>query len=330
MKLRPIFRADSNAAVDLLHEGFAVHSREDWQESTTGLFHHVRGQDVQSIGYIASAGDRDIGICLAIPGIRSAYETSPRAVVNLAAFYLRPGNEWMTTLFLRRITKDPTVEYVDITASVQMREVNRRLGFIDHTRGAVVVPTALAALRPGRGIRILSLRDPAIAKLSCQHRSLLERHEELGAISLIIEIDGACHPLILVRNRRKRIAGARVVLARDRELLGAIAGPLSRFLLARGILFLEFDSPAPISLAGSLFASLAAPVQSTRKDHGSAIDHTFSELLFIPPPRSHQSARWRRQRHSPVFPFPFGLVEASVTAAPTASIVFNLADMLPV
>jgi hypothetical protein len=330
MKLRPILRTDAHAAANLLHEGFAVHSRETWKDSVDRLFAHVEQHSAQSIGFIASAGGRDIGIGLAIPGVRSAYEPSPREVINLAAFYLRPGNEWMTTLFLRRMMKDPSVEYVDLTASVQMREVNRRLGFIDHTRGAVVVPTALASLRPGRGVRILQPCDRAAAGLSSEHRTLLEQHDRLGAISLVVEIDGLCHPLILVRNRRKRIPGARVILARDKDLLRAVAGPLSRFLLKQGILFLEFDSPSPVSIAGSVFVSLAAPVQSTWQGNSNVIDHTFSELLFIPPPRNRAVVRWPRPRRSPVFPFPFGLIEASITAAPTASIVFSLAEALPV
>ena len=79
-------------------------------------------------------------------------------------------------------------------------------------------------------------------------------------------------------------AGARVILARDRALLATAIGPIARYLLRRGLMFLEFDSPAPAPITGSLFVTRAAPVQSTWTAETDAIDHTFSELMFIPPP----------------------------------------------
>lgn len=330
MKLRPILRADAHVAATLLSEGFPVHTRQTWEESIRRLFAHVERGPEQSIGHIASAGGIDVGIGLAIPGMRSAYEPVPRKVVNLAAFYMKPGNEWMTTLFLRRMMKDASVEYVDLTASVQMREVNRRLGFHDRTRGMMVVPTALGALRPAPRVRIIPLSELSPGRVSPEHRKLLDQHARLDAISLAVDVDGTCHPMILVRSYRKRMVGARVVLATDAALIRAVTGPLSRHLLRLGILFFEFDSPAPVRIAGSVFVTRAAPVQTTWPDDSTTIDHTFSELMFIPPPSNRPVLSWSRRRGSPAFPFPFGLVDASITAAPTASIVMSLAEVLPI
>jgi hypothetical protein len=330
MKLRPILRADADLAATLLAEGFPVHSPRTWQESVRRLIAHVEQMGNDSIGQIATVGDRDIGIGLAIPGMRSAYEPEPRKVVNLAAFYLRPGNEWMTTLVLRRMMKDPTVEYVDLTASPQMREVNRKLGFVDRTHGVVVVPTALGAVRPAGRVRIIPFADLPARLVSPAHYELLERHHHLQALSLAVEIDGICHPLILVKSYRKRLVGARIVLARDKELVQAAAGALARYLVRHGVLFFEFDSPSAVPIAGSMFLTRAAPAQTTWPVAGAAIDHTFSELMFIPPPSNQQVLVLPRRRSSSAFPFPFGLVDAAITAAPTTSLVLNLSEMLPV
>lgn len=332
MKLRQILRADANAAVSLLSEGFPVHSRQTWQQSVRRLLDHAEHGWDGSIGHIASEGDGDIGIGLAIPGMRSAYEPKPRKVVNLAAFYLRPGNEWMTTLFLRRMMKDASIEYVDVTASTAMREVNRRLGFTDRSHGVVVAPTPLAALRPARGVRIIPFEKLTNGMLSPEHRSLLEHHAHLQAIALAVEVDGTVHPLILVKTRRRRLVGARVVLARDTDLIHRIAGPLSRHLLGSGILFLEFDSTAlsGAGIPGSVFVTDVAPVQSTWGPGIGAIDHTFSELVFIPPPANRPLFEWPRRRGNSALPFRFGLVDASITAAPTTSAILSLAEMLPV
>lgn len=328
MKLRQIFRADADAATDLLSEGFPVHARKTWQESVHRLLAHAeRGWD-GSIGCIASQGDIDIGIGLAIPGMRSAYEPEARKVVNLAAFYMRPGHEWMTTLFLRRMMKDSSVEYVDVTASIAMREVNRKLGFIDKTHGSVVTPTGLTALRPGFGVRIVAFDQAPRGALSADHLKLLEHHARLQAMSLAVELDGAWHPLILVKNHRKRLTGARVILARDVDLVRRVAGPLCRHLMAHGILFLEFDSVGPVGMLGSAFVGIAAPAQSTRQDTSGVIDHTFTELMFIPPPNNRPILPWTRGRGNSAMPFPFGLIDASIATAPATGMVLNMAEML--
>ena len=244
MKLRPVRRADIEAAATLLAEGFPVHACDTWLESLRRLFAHVEARNEDAIGYIASAGGADIGIGLAFACRRSAFTAEPHDMVNLAAFYLRPGHEWLTPLFLRRMMTRPDVEYLDITASDSMRVLNRRIGFADRTAGSVVVPTPLAALTPAAGIRLLPL-EKAAGLLSPEHHALLEAHDHLDAMPLVISRTGRHEPLILVGVRRKHVPGARVILARDRALLATAIGPIARYLLRRGLMFLEFDSPAP-------------------------------------------------------------------------------------
>lgn len=321
MELRPILRADAQQATSLLSEGFPMHSRATWQESVRRLLIHVgRRNENEPIGYIASAGGRDVGISLTIPGHRSAYEDKPRKVVNFAAFYLRPGNEWMTTPFLRRMMKDPATEYIDLTASPAMCKVNRRLGFTDRSRGMVVVPTAISALRPGRGARVLPASELSAEMLSPDHRKLLAEHTRLHAVALTAEVDGACHPLILARSYRKRVRSARVVLARDRELIRAVLGPLSRHLLGLGIFFLEFDAMSKAGIPESAFVTRFAPVQSTMPSANPAIDHTFSELMFIPPPPARPVlAPPPQPRGSGMVPFPLQVADIGFAAIPAAT-----------
>ena len=285
MKLRPITRADMHAAISLLSEGFPARPRSFWETSVLRLLSYTEQRWDGVVGHIASASGQDVGICLSIPTMRMAYESVPRKVINLASFYMRPGNEWMTTLFMRRLMKDPGVEYLDVTASAAMRDVVRHLGFADRTAGMVVVPAPAAALRPGSGIRILPRAQLTTAMMSPAHLDLLDQHSRHQAISLGVEAEGIVHPLILVPASRKRLAGGRIILARDRELIRAAAGPLARHLVKLGMFFFEFDSPSPVQIAGARFVS-GALVQTTWPVASPCIDHTFSELLFIPtPPR---------------------------------------------
>ena len=279
MKLRPIRRPDAEAASALLAEGFPVRPRQSWAACLAAIFAHCESHGHETIGSIAARAGDDVGLCLAIPSRRVAYVSAPRDVVNLSAFYLRPGNEWMASLFLRRLMTDPSADHVDLTASQSMRKLNRRLGFADRSRGEVVVPLALSALRPSRGAR-LAPRD----MLGQVHRRLLEAHERLGCIVAAVRLDGACHPLIFARSRHRGVAGARVILARDRELIRASLGAVARHLLRRGLHFLEFDAASKHGVREALFRTGAAPVQTTQEPEGAAIDHCFTELVFIPPP----------------------------------------------
>lgn len=329
MKLRPLMRADLQTAVSLLTEGFPVHSPAFWEASMLRLLSYAEQRWDGVVGHIASANGQDLGICLSIPSMRTAYEPMPRKVINLAALYLRPGNEWMTTLFMRRLMKDPDAEYLDVTASETMRNVLRQLGFVDRTAGMVIVPTPIAAMRPGNAARIVPAAQLARTIMSPYHRDLLEYHARHRAISLGVEIDDTVHPVILVPTSRKRLAGGRIILARDRELIRAAAGPLARHLLKLGFAFFEFDSPSPVQIAGSRFVRVGAPVQTTWTVESSAIDHTFSELLFIPAPQRRPLLRWGRRGASAALPFTSGLLDTTFTASPSASLVLSFAEKLP-
>lgn len=283
MKLRPIEIGQADKAAALLAEGFPSHSREAWAGTVARLFTYVHGIDETSIGQFVVAGGDEIGLCLAIPSWRVAYAGQPEKIVNLASFFLRPGQEWMAPLLMRRITADRSVEYTDLTASPSMRRINRQVGFVDHSDGSVFVPLALAALRPARGAKVVALEAIRAGALADDHRRLLEQHAALGCIAVALEIEGTCHPMILAPSPRRGMPCARVILARDRRLVRRALGPLARYLLKRRFAFLEFDARSGAGFPLAMFSTKVAPVQSTRQLANEAIDHTFCETVFLQP-----------------------------------------------
>lgn len=283
MKLQPITRNDTFEAVNLLAEGFPALSAATWQNSLEKIFAYVEDDGGDSIGAIAHAGGKAVGICLTIPVTRTAYTSPSRRLVNIAAFYIRPGNEWMTTLFLRRLMCDASVDYVDLTASKTMRQVNRKLGFRDLSAGMVIVPLIAAAWRRGAATRIIPFEKLSPRDFSADHHALLEAHAKLDRIAIGIEYDGGVHPLILTQTLRKGVPGARIVLARDRKLVRAALGPLARRLLVRGYAFIDFEAASKDGFPEALFWTNSPPVQATGDWRTDSIDHTFSELIFIPP-----------------------------------------------
>ncbi|MCJ8509256.1 hypothetical protein MUU53_15165 [Rhizobium lemnae] len=294
MKLRPIDQSGASAAAALLSVGFPSLSHSEWADTVQKLLDYAAGRGHGVIGQIAQLKGQDIGICLMIPSAPVTPDAEFGMRINVAAFYLAPGHEWMTTLFMRRLMADCDTEYTDLTASSSMRDINRRLGFFNHSEGMIIVATPMASMQPAAsGIRLLSLKEAETetASLSVNEWQVLRDHHHFGCAAFVVVEHGRAYPLILAPSSRKGIPGARVLLARDRALLRSVLGVLSRSMVLAGKTYIEFDGAEADMPAGALFLPSAAPVQSTRQEVVMVIDHTYSEFAFIPPTRLRAAVR---------------------------------------
>ncbi|MGU3576235.1 hypothetical protein ACLBWZ_11910 [Brucellaceae bacterium C25G] len=247
------------------------------------IFEHANQLGHDEIGYIIANKQEDVGIILTIPLMRSAYEASPVKVMNFAAFYIKPKFTWMASLLLRRIMTETNIEYVDITASRSMRKVNEHLGFSTSATGLLVVPLAASAWRPFKSAKIRSYKPGKTDLFSNHMARVLDDHLKLGCRVLTVEHNGAMYPLILADKKRGHLPSARVILAENRDLVINSIGSLARYLLARGVFFLEMDVFGKPDLWESSYRTRSAPVQSTKPNTTSVIDHTYTELVFLNP-----------------------------------------------
>ncbi|WP_374833790.1 hypothetical protein [Paenochrobactrum pullorum] len=281
MKLRAIEIDELDQAATLLHEGFSKRSKVKWLADLRDMHRHAEELGYKNIGFIASNKETDLGICLAVPLIRSIYEAEPVKAINIAAFYMKPEFKWMAALFLRRIMTENDVDYVDVTASSSMRKVNAHLGFTTSATGLLVVPLIATAFRPFKRAKIRRY-NPKKSRLFADNTSkILQDHIALGCRVLTIEQDGQIHPVILSPKKRGSLPSARVILTKDRQLIENSIGSLARYLLIRGLFFLEMDVFSKPDLWESSLRKRSAPVQSTRISSTEAIDHTYTELVFV-------------------------------------------------
>ncbi len=281
MKLRPIAIDQLDYAAGLLNEGFHKRSAATWRANLLDIFNHAEKVGYPTIGYIAFNKDGDIGICLTIPSVRSVYEQTPVETANLAAFYLRQDYQWMAAVFLRRIISAADVDYVDVTATAAMRKINTHLGFSTSAIGTLVMPLIIAALRPAHGVAIQAY-DPVVSEdFSEETAQILRDHIGLGCMVLMVEMNGERHPVILKPKKRGSLRSARVILVKDRSLIYDGFGALARYLMLRGYFFLEMDVLRKPDLWGCSLRKRSAPVQSTQIKLHNAIDHTYTELVFI-------------------------------------------------
>ncbi|MDP8250534.1 hypothetical protein [Pseudochrobactrum saccharolyticum] len=281
MKLRPLTIDQLDYASELLNEGFHKRTAATWKANLLDIFNHAEKLGHSTIGYIAFNKNGDIGICLTIPLVRSVYEQKPVAAANLAAFYLKPDYQWMAALFLRRIISVADIDYVDVTAIATMRKINTHMGFSTSAIATLVVPLTIAAFRPSNGASIQAYDPLASENFSEDTAQILSDHISLGCLVLMVEVNGERHPVILKPKKRGSLRSARVILVKDRSLIYDSLGTLARYLMLRGYFFLEMDVIKKPDLWGCSLRKRSAPVQSTLPRLNSAIDHTYTELVFI-------------------------------------------------
>ena len=281
MKLRPLTIDQLDCAARLLHEGFHKLSEATWRANLLDIFSHAETLGRSTIGYIAFNKEGDIGICLAIPLVRSIYEQEPVEAINLAAFYIKRDYQWMASVFLRRIMAMAQVDYVDVTASFSMRKINTHLGFSTSAIATLVAPLPTAVWRPSKRA-VIRAYDPQLSEgFSEDTTRILSDHIDLGCLVLMIEMNGERQPVILQPKKRGSLRSARVILVKDRDLIYDALGPLARYLILRGYFFLELDVINKPDLWGCSLRTRSAPVQSTLPRLNDAIDHTYTELVFI-------------------------------------------------
>lgn len=280
MKIRAIEMDELDQATELLQEGFGSISKEHMKKRLLKMFHYANQFGHSQIGYIASNNDGDIGITLALPFTRSIYEQEPINTVNFAAFYIKPKFTWMASLFLRKVMTQKDIDYVDVTASASMRKINQHLGFVNSATGLLVIPLAASAIRPFRMAKIRTFNLKKTCPFSVEITKILEDHIDLGCHVLTIERDDEIFPVVLRPKKRGHMPTARVILAKDRDLILHSLGSLSRYLLAQGFFFLEMDVFEKPDLWETSFRKRSAPIQSTKPKNTIAIDHTYTELVY--------------------------------------------------
>ncbi|MHB1110427.1 MAG: hypothetical protein ACYCZU_08950, partial [Devosia sp.] len=115
---------------------------------------------------------------------------------------------------------------------------------------------------------------------------LLRDHAELGGLSAVLEVGDERAPLVFWPVRARGLKGARVIYAPQRSHLHHYRGAIARFLLPRGMLFVEMDAADAGVARGDLFARNRAIVFAKGPFDRQRIDHAYSELVFL-----HQTRR---------------------------------------
>ena len=105
-------------AAALLAEGFPERSRAFWSHGLGRLARHAGNASCGvPLGALWLSDGEPVGVALTPASPRTRPDGSPRPVVNLSSWYVRPPHRWRAPLMLRALLRDPRATYVDLTPS---------------------------------------------------------------------------------------------------------------------------------------------------------------------------------------------------------------------
>jgi hypothetical protein len=245
VRCRQIRDDDRRAIVNLLLKSF----RGDppfWQQALTQLAEHPTPPGFPKYGYLLEVNGVVAGMLLLVStAIQVNGETKVRC--HISSWTVWPPFRPYASLLATQALKHKDATYLNISAIPSTIDILAAQGFTRYCTGRFA---ALAALKIG-GLRVHIA--PATADmlpgpdLPPDELVLLLRHASYGCISLVATVDGRRYPFVFEPITRLRVVrSAYLTYSRGIDAFVRLAGPLGRYLVRRGLLFVELDANGPV------------------------------------------------------------------------------------
>jgi hypothetical protein len=254
IRARQIGLTDVTAVADLLARGFPNRSSAFWLDVLARLTEHPAPAGLPKYGYLLESDGAAVGVLLLIfSSLRRGDRTTIRC--NVSSWFVEPAFRSYAGLLASKATSHKNVTYLNITPAPQTLPIVLAQGYSQYSRGIFVAVPALQ-FRAG-DVEIRAVRADAGLPVSgdpFEHELLLE-HAGYGCLSLWCVTADHAYPLVFRPRALKRIIPcAQLIYSRDVDDFVRLAGPVGRFLAARGRPLVVMDANGPIpGLVGKYF-----------------------------------------------------------------------------
>ena len=246
LRVREITVADHEAVARLLAKGF---QRPVWYyaEALKRLSRHPTPPEFSKYGFIMEADGVVVGAVLLIfSTLRSGGNAYTRC--NVTSWYVEPEYKTYAAVFTSRALRHKDVTYINISARPAARPIVLAQGFRCYSNGQHVAVPALHLGSIDGPVKICGIDPTPDVPFEASDHELLAAHAEFGCMSLWCATRERAHPFVFLPRRFKGVLpGVQLIYCRDIEDVVRFAGPLGRFLAARGKLVLSIDSNGPIA-----------------------------------------------------------------------------------
>jgi hypothetical protein len=245
LRVREIMEADHEGVARLLAKGF---QRPVWYyaRALERLSRHPTPPGRSKYGFLMEADGVPVGAVLLIfSALQSGENTQIRC--NVTSWYVEPAYQSYAAVFTSRALRHKDVTYINVSARPAARPIIKAQGFQPYSHGQYVAIPALRVGRTDDPVRICWTDTSPDARFETADQELLSAHEEFGCMCLWCVTAQRAYPFIFLPRLFKRVLpGVQLIYCRDIEDLVRFAGPLGRFLAARGKLVIAIDSNGPL------------------------------------------------------------------------------------
>ena len=281
MQVRPIEGADVNSAIAIMQRGFPDPPNATWPE----FFEHVKAKQARElvgpIGYLLRKDDRDVGIILTFRSQRTQANGTSVDVVNLSGWYIDEAYRWYAPMMLKKILKDKTAIFTDLTASEEVLKMLPAFKFKPWTEGVLMSSLPQSLSRYRRDVSIVRPEQSSTTTISDADMTLLRDHAALGCRTCILSVDGTHHPLVFATRWRRKIPHAYLIYAPDRQVVLSALGNVSAHLAKRGQFLIAMDCNENECVGAGQFRPTTWQKYYTGPVDAGGIDYAYSELVYM-------------------------------------------------
>jgi hypothetical protein len=246
LRCRQIGEADVAAVAALLGRGFPSRTQQFWRDALQRLAHREPPPGFPKYGYLLESGAAPVGailmICSTLP---QGDRISTRC--NLSSWYVAPEFRAYASLLVSHALSHKDVTYMNVSAAPHTWPIIEAQGFARYCDGIFIALPALKRSGVDAAVRVFDATRTPTAPFETADREILQRHAELGCISLWCETAERAYPFVFRPRRAKRVIPCvQLIYCSEVADLVRFAGPVGRYLARRGRLFVVIDSNGPI------------------------------------------------------------------------------------
>lgn len=281
MVLAPITAADVGAVAQFLHRHLNSRlSADEWARCAVPPW----TVNAPNHGFLLRRGDDVVGVYLAF------YSTRPvdgvtRRFCNLAAWAVSDEHRADGVRLVRALLRQRGFEFVDLSPSGNVVDLNKRLGFESLDTTTALVPNMPWPHRPG--VSVMTGSDAIESVLSGRELAVYRDHRDAAAaLHFVVRVGQECCYVMARHDRRKNLPLFASLLHVSDPIVLARAGhaPYRHLLVRHGALVTIAERRIvgkPPRLSRGQQSPRPKMFRSSQLTAGS-IDYLYSELTCVP------------------------------------------------
>lgn len=281
LRCRQIAEGDFDQLAALLNKAFSCWSPAYWLDGLAHMRDRKSPQGFPRYGFLLESDGRVVGVILTIfttVGVGEARKVR----CNVSSWYVEPEFRGHGSPMISQVFKYKDVTVLNVSALVHTWPILKHQGYVRYSEGQMI---AAPALRPGPlGVRV-RLYDPSMASLlhDPNEAALMAYHAGRGCLSLVCEKDGELSPFVFLKRSisKLRVNYVQLAYCRDTADFVRFAGPLGRYLLARGMPVAVLDAEGPVKGLVGRFVKDRVPKFYRGPDRPRLNDLAYTEAVVL-------------------------------------------------